>query len=84
MFKNIPLSWFEPCSDLFNVDSSLGMDYAARPLQISDTQPHANVSWQQVRDQFNRASGSEEHTEHQAFVDLWTRYVLAKRDSNPS
>ena len=81
MFKNTPLNWFEQCSELYNVDSSHGTDdNAALPLQISDTMPHANVSWQQVRDQFNSAAvdseGPWDSTQHQAFVDLWTLYVM--------
>jgi hypothetical protein len=81
MFKNTPLTWFEQCSELYNVDSSHGTDDdAALPLQIRDTQPHAHVSWQQVRDQFNRAASvsedSHDRTEHQAFVDIWTLYVI--------
>jgi hypothetical protein len=75
MFKNTPLNWFEQCSELYNVDSSHGADDddAARPLQIRDTTPHAHVSWQQVRDQFNRAASINEH---QASVDLWTLYAM--------
>ncbi len=70
-------------SDLYNVDNSHGVDGATlsqHPLQNRHETPHTNVSWQQVRDQSNRAAVDSEDpwdsTQHQAFVDLWTLYVM--------
>jgi hypothetical protein len=81
MFKNTPLkSWVEQCSDLYNVDGADDATLSQCPLQNRHETPHTNVSWQQVRDQFNSAAvdseGPWDSTQHQAFVDLWTLYVM--------